>query len=382
MRGKGVGMAKKLSRQAKKQLLNLAFLVLLVGITAAILVASQSELNFENIGAFLSSANPWMIVAAFGCMLLFVVAEGLSLYVILRRLGHRGKLVSSLAYSAADVYYSAITPSATGGQPASAYYMLRDGIGAGTSTFALIFNLIAYTAAILIMGATAFLLRPSLLGGVESGFSRFLVIAGFVVLGALLSSSIAFIFCRKAVLWLGRKIVVLLAKLRIVRHREKWEKKLSDEVEKYHAGLLVIKAHPTLIFEALLLNLCQRVAQIMITCFVCAAADPSASFVDLFSMQCFVLLGYNSVPLPGGVGAFEYLYLNIYSTHFEQAFILSAMMISRVISYYVCLIVSGIFMVIYHAAGIRKYKRGTDSASRDDGSNIKGTEEVQDENNV
>lgn len=52
-------------------------------------------------------------------------------------------------------------------------------------------------------------------------------------------------------------------------------------------------------------------------------------------MQAFVLIGYNSVPLPGGVGAFEYLYLHIYGLLFENAFILAAMMVTRTISYYI-----------------------------------------------
>ena len=57
-------------------------------------------------------------------------------------MGYKPKLYSSLAYSTADTYYSAITPSASGGQPASAYYMVKDEVSAGASGFSLIFNLV------------------------------------------------------------------------------------------------------------------------------------------------------------------------------------------------------------------------------------------------
>ncbi|MFQ7079231.1 MAG: hypothetical protein ACLRSW_15580 [Christensenellaceae bacterium] len=72
-------------------------------------------------------------------------------------------------------------------------------------------------------------------------------------------------------------------------------------MEKYRTSFEEIKKHRALFFEALILNIAQRVSQILITCFVCLAADRQAPLADVFVMQAFVLIGYNSVPLPGGV---------------------------------------------------------------------------------
>ena len=118
-----------------------------------------------------------------------------------------------------------------------------------------------------------------------------------------------------------------------------------------------IKKHRALFFEALILNIAQRVSQILITCFVCLAADRQAPLADVFVMQAFVLIGYNSVPLPGGVGAFEYLYLHIYGLHYQNAFILSAMMVTRGISYYICIAVSGIMTLAYHVTVLKRKER-------------------------
>jgi len=347
-------MGKRISKRAKKQLLNILFLVLLIGITLTVLLLSNRELNFENILNFLSECNYWYIAAAFVCMLLFIVFEGLSLHVIARRLGCKTKISSSLAYSSADVYYSAITPSASGGQPASAYYMVRDGMGGGVTGFTLVFNLISYTAAIIVIGIAAIIAYPSLYSQIDNGFVRFLVIAGFVIQALLLGFFIACMICHRAVLKCGNGLIGLLSRMKIVKRKEKWQEKLRGGVEKYKNSLLIIKQHPSLVAEALILNVAQRVSQTLIPCFVCLAAAPSASFLELFAMQSFVLLGYNSIPLPGGVGAYEYLYLNIYCLSFENSFILSAMMVSRTISYYISIIVSGVYTWIYHARGIKK----------------------------
>lgn len=150
-----------MTKKAKRNILNISFLLLLIGITLTILLTCNRELNFENIKGFLKSSNPWFIAVILLCMILSIAFEGWSMHLIVRRLGYRPKIRSSMAYAAADVYYSAITPSASGGQPASAFYMMRDGISAGVTSFGLLFNLIAYTASIFIIGIVGFALNPS-----------------------------------------------------------------------------------------------------------------------------------------------------------------------------------------------------------------------------
>lgn len=349
-------MGKAISKRVRKQILNILFLALLVGITLIILVTSNRELNFQNIKDFIHGCNPWLLAAAFVCMLLFIAFEGGSLHLICRRLGYKNKFFSSMAYASADVYYSALTPSASGGQPASAYYMVKDGIDAGTTSFALVFNLVAYTAAIFVIGLTAFILRPHMFPHFGF-FVKFLVVLGLALQSLLLGFFIACMCCHKAVLKAGNAVIGLLVRIGIVKNAEKWRGKLSEAVEKYHSGFLEIKKHKTLFLQALVLNVAQRVSQAFVTCFVCTAAYPSASFAELFAMQAFVLIGYNSVPLPGGVGAFEYLYLNIYCLRFENAFILSAMMVTRVISYYISILISGAFTLGYHVAVMKREKK-------------------------
>ena len=345
-----------MTQKAKKNILNIAFLLLLIGITVTVLFACNQELNFENIKAFLVSSNPWYIAIIFLCMILSIAFEGWSMHLIVRRLGYRPKMRSSMAYAAADVYYSAITPSASGGQPASAFYMMRDGISGGITSFSLLFNLIAYTASIFIIGIVGFALNPSLLWQFK-GFVQFLVIFGIVLQLLLLGFFIGCICWHKGVLKLGNGVITLLAKMHIVKKVEKWRSKLEVEVEKYHQSFQAIRKHPMLFIEALVLNTGQRVSLLLIPCFVCLAAAPDTSFGLLFSMQALVLLGYNSIPLPGGVGAYEYLYLNIYVAAFGDVFILSAMMIERAVSYYLRTIVSGVYMLVYHTAGMRGKKK-------------------------
>ena len=335
-----------MKKSHKKQLFNIAFVLVLAGLTFLMLYLSSDELNMDSLRAFFAGCNGWLIAAAIGCMLLYAIFEALALHVILRRFGHKPKWRSSLVYSTSDVYYSGITPSATGGQPASAFYMIRDGIPGGTACFALVFNLIGYTAALLLLGAVVLIFNfPMFLG--FSLWVKLFVIAGFV---AQLSLLVLFIACIRhpgAVLKLGNLFVTLLVKMRIIKKEQKWRDKVAGMVEKYRGCFECFKNQRGLFWQVLGCNVAQRAALILVSAFVCASAA-NCSMLEMFAMQTFAMIGYNSIPLPGGSGAFEFLYINIYALAFSAEFTLIAMMVTRVISYYLSMLISGLYTVLYH----------------------------------
>ncbi len=346
----------KLSKNVKKQLLNGLFVVALLVITLVILFTSNKDLSYADIKNYFADCNFGILSGAFVCMLLFIVFEAVSLHIITRKLGYRPKFRSSLAYSSADLYYSALTPSATGGQPASAYYMVRDGIDGGTSGFALMFNIFAYTGAILVMGAVAFIAGFSIFGQFGT-FVKVIVLVGLALQLALFAFFFACMKYDKFVLKLGNGLISLVAKMKIMKKPEKWREKWQGAVAKYHNDFEVVKKHPSLFVWALLLNILQRASQLMITYFVCAAALPGVSPLEIFCAQAFITLGYNCFPLPGGSGVYELLYIQSYrALGYDNQFVLVAVMVTRLISYYLLMIVSGVYTLVYHMLGGKSKK--------------------------
>jgi len=337
----------KIKKSQKKQILNIAFVLLLAGLTFLMLYLSSNELNADSLYQFFLDCNIWLILAAVGCMLLYSLLEALALHFILHKFGQKPKLRSSLAYSTSDVYYSGITPSATGGQPASAFYMLRDGIPGGTATFALILNLVAYTAALLLIGVLVLIFNFSMF--LEfSLWVKLFVIAGFV---AQLTLLILFIACFRrpgAVMKIGNFFITLLVRIHIIKKEQKWRDKLSGVVQKYSGCFEWFQKQHGVFVRVLAINILQRTALIMVSVLVCASVVDYSMF-DLFAMQTFATIGYNSIPLPGGSGAYEFLYLNIYERDgFTAEIVMISMMVTRVISYYLSILVNGIYTMIYH----------------------------------
>ena len=112
-----------MTKKTRNLLLNLAFVAVLVTVTLIVLFVNHKELNFSEIADYFNNSNPVWIVAAFACMLLFIIFEGVSIWLIARFFGYKTKLISAFAYSSADTFYSAVTPTAAGGQPAAVYYI-------------------------------------------------------------------------------------------------------------------------------------------------------------------------------------------------------------------------------------------------------------------
>ena len=114
----------------RKQWLYSLIFVLLIGLTVFTICSQSASFTREGFWEYVRAAHPAGLAAAALCTLLYILLEGLALLAICRALGYRRSVGQGVLYSAADIYFSAITPSATGGQPASAVLMMRSGIPA------------------------------------------------------------------------------------------------------------------------------------------------------------------------------------------------------------------------------------------------------------
>ena len=119
-------------------------------------------------------------------------------------------------------------------------------------------------------------------------------------------------------------------------------------VDKYSGCFAWFQKQHGVFVRVLAFNVVQRASLIMVSVLVCASVT-DCSILQLFALQTFATIGYNSIPLPGGSGAFEFLYLNIYEqADITSELILISMMVTRVISYYLSILVSGVYTILYH----------------------------------
>ena len=300
------------SKSLKNKLAWSGVFVAIAGLTIWAIV-SQADFSLAEFTSFLKSMNPWWLLAAFGAMFGFIFFEGWALVTIIRSFGYRKNLGHGLVYASGDIYFSAITPSATGGQPASAFFMMKDKIPGAIVTVALIVNLIMYTFAILIIGLVAFLLRPRIFLGFSLA-AKVLILIGIV---AMIGLGIFFLFIlfKSSILHkLGNGGLNLLAKLRLIRNLDRKKAKLAKAILSYSNAVSHLGDKRSMLVKTLILNVAQRASTISVALFVFLAAGGAlSSAVDVWVSECMVIIGSNIVPIPGAMGVSDYLLIEAFN---------------------------------------------------------------------
>ncbi len=334
-------------KEAKKKVFWALFSLLLAGLSIWAVMSQSKTMSLTKLWESLREADPKWIFAAVLCMLGFIYFEGAALLVIVRASGYRQNQFSGLVYSASDIYFSAITPSASGGQPASAYFMMKDGIPAGVTTAALIVNLIMYTLAILVIGVLSVILDAHVFLNFKLFPSKVLIIAGLMVLTGLLFGFFMLLKHGRALFRVVNKIMVFLHKHHLLHHLEKKQKKLDKVVEDYESCVSVTAGKTKALVLAFIFNLIQRLSQILVSVMVYNAFyGPSKASVTVFVTQSMATIGSNCVPVPGAMGIADYLMLDGFKDILEAENAIHLEMMSRGISFYICIVISGLTTIL------------------------------------
>lgn len=333
-----------------------SFVAIVLAVTSIFVVARQTKnYSFDDFTNYLKSANPFWIGMAFLCTLLYIFFEGYAILHIIEVFGYRRKIRKGIVYSAADIYFSAITPSATGGQPASAFFMMADGIPAGVSAVALMVNLVMYTISIMTIGIVAVLLRPELFIHF-SGFSKFLIIIGYFILGCLVFFIILLLKKEKWVHSICSFVLRILSKIRIIRRVDKFEKKLDHIIEEYKQCSEMIDGHRGVLVQCFICNFLQRTLQICVSVMIYLADGGAFRNVpDIWATHAFSVIGSNCVPIPGAMGVIDYLLLDGMGNLMSAEDATSLELTSRGISFYFCIFLCLIIVALgYFAINRRK----------------------------
>lgn len=326
------------------------FAVIAVGSVWAVVSQSREFSVGEFCGYIRQASVPWLVVALFS-MLGFIFFEGAALLILCRAFGYRQSLWRGCVYSASDIYFSAITPSATGGQPASAYFMMKDGMNGMMVTAILIANLCMYTLAIIVIGIVCLTLRLDIFLK-YSLLSQVLIIVGFLMQIGLLIFFFMVLKHERLLHRICSAVLRFLCRIRLLKRQEERQAALDAYMEKYRKHSQLITGHPKALFGCFVFNLLQRASQIAVTMFVYAATTGSGLWqaVDLWFWQGYVVLGTNCVPIPGAMGVSDYMMLDGFRNVMSETQAVNLELLSRSFSFYSCVILCGIAVLIRYCA--------------------------------
>ncbi len=323
------------------------FVSLILAVFTINMVVKQSKgLSLSELMEVIASSDKLFLTLSVICSWLFVWFEAMSLKSILSFAGYKRSSLNCVLYSSSDIYFSAITPSASGGQPAAGLFMHRDNIPGGVITATLILNLMGYTLGVVIVGVAAIFIDPAAFMSFAIP-ARILIVTGFLVLTFFSVFFLCILRRGDKVYDFVSKVVDFLCDKKLLKHREAKQKRVAKAREDYITCSKVIAGKKRVISLAIFWNLMQRIAQIIVPGLIYYALKYDGKMaVTVVIRQCLITMGYNFVPIPGAMGVSDYLMIDGYSGIMDVDFAYQLEMITRGMTFYVCVAFCAIITLV------------------------------------
>lgn len=326
----------------RKLILNTLFLAIVFFITYYYIFHGQDLTDIiENIKS--SDVRYWALAVI--CIVFFIGSESVIIYYMMHSIRQKVRLTHCVLYSFVGFFVSCITPSASGGQPAQVYFMKKDKIPIPIATLILMIVTIAYKLVLVVLGVVILIVRPAeimsylepTLGICYLGLSLNIICVSFMLL---------LVFHPTMAHNQLTALIKLLGKIRLIRRVDHYMHKADTAMQQYKDIAEYFRTHRMVIWNVFAITIVQRILLFLVTYLVYRSFGLNGTgFVTIIILQGMISMAVDMLPLPGGMGISEKLFLQIFAPVFGSV-TLPAMVVSRGLGYYTQLIISALFTVV------------------------------------
>lgn len=321
---------------------NSTLLIVLIAITIFTLLHDN---NIEGIFTALSKAKLNFVLIAVACVFVFICCEALNIRRTLKLLGYNCRYLQCLKYSFIGFFFSSVTPSASGGQPMQVYYMSKDQIEISHSSLALLLELASYQFVTISMAVIGFFLNYNFIGSINSRL-KFMLAAGVMINTCVFICILFALFSKRVVLRIVNFLFILLFKLKI-KKTSVLKEKIYSQIDEYQIGANYIKSNKKIMLLIIFTTTIQVAALHSVTFLVYRAFGLGKfSYISVLSLQSVLYIAVSAIPLPGAVGVSEGGFMKLFVTLFPAGMLGPAMLLSRGISFYLFVVISGCAVLI------------------------------------
>lgn len=328
-----------MSKEVRKRLFSFVFFFGILGLSCWYIFHDE---NLNRVVYYLGKAKLIYVAPAVVAVIAFILGESVVICYLLNKLGSKPIFSHCCLYSFIGFFYSSITPSASGGQPMQVVAMRRDGIPTAISAMVLAIVTITYKLVLVILGIGVLVFRPAsimvYLEDVEP-----LMYIGLVLNVAFIVIMLLAVFSPSIVRSLAKFLFSLVQKVHRFRDPEAIMNRLEDSLQKYHGTSDFFRNNPRIIAHVFFITLVQRFCLFSVVWFTYVAFGlRGQSAFTMMMLYAMISVAVDMLPLPGGMGISETLFISIFEPIFGNAFVLPGMIVCRGISYYTQLLISAI----------------------------------------
>lgn len=329
-------------REKMKKYYGLLFVLLMAVVVIAVLGWNN---DLGEILRTLGSLKLTWVVMAGGCIALYLFLRMATLRFYLSRRGYRIAWIQAAAVTGAGQFYSAITPSASGGQPMQVLYLHRMGVPVSLGTACVCVKFLGFQMAFLAMGAVLWAVSSGMVAQQLAGF-RWLVAAGFLINSGLIAAVLLTIPKTRVVDRLIRFLIRLGERIRIVKDGDALFESFESAIRDYRDALLQLLRRPMDAIVVFVLSMLQVLAfMAVVICLYHAFGLAGEGAVKLLTLQLLLFIAAAFVPLPGAAGAQESGFCIFFNGIFPGETLMAAMVSWRFFSYYLLLFMGLVMML-------------------------------------
>lgn len=316
------------------------------GTVLAIVLFGVVNNEFRSVFKILANLKAGYILLAVAALVVFYVLEGGIIRLLMKSQGIHMRRGEGFRIGFIGLYYSAITPGASGGQPMQSAYLLRDNqVPAGVSTAVLLIKFFAYQTAFSISGLFAFLYMYDRLVQTVPAMIPLMILGlcingGSVFFFGLLFHKPFFNAICRFLKWLIRRFPFLSKRQRIFSVIDKFEKDFGSFTDDFQRKKKSVVA-------AMLLSFPEFIAQMSVIYFIFLAFGyQKIGYAEILAVQAILEAMVSFTPTPGAAGAEELGFRALFGGYFTNNDLFTAMIIWRFFHFYVLIIAGGIMVVI------------------------------------
>ena len=325
----------------KKIIRNSIFFVILIILTYYFIFRKIDRRGLQD--ALLHTKLIYVLIAAFIASF-YITCEGLNHYRNLKLLKEKTSIGKCLKYAIVGFFFSAITPAATGGQPVQIYYMHKDNISITNATITILVQSFAYLTTMIILGIIGYIVNFHYISNL--GFIEYFFFIGVLANGFITSICLIAMFSNN----LSEKLSNLIYKIIHKFNEEKasnFKEKFAIQLKEYHDSAKFLLNNKKVLIKTFLTTTVQLMCYHSVAYFIFLALGvTNINYFKITFLQSVLYLSVSILPLPGTVGVNETGFSLIYNPIISKNIVDSAMLLTRGVSFYLVVIITGAILLI------------------------------------
>ncbi len=321
-------------------------IIILICVSILIMYLVMKD-DFLNISKAIKNANIGFLFIAMVLMLIYVIFQSLSMHLYLKQIKEDYKFKDTFIIMCSALFFNAITPFSSGGQPFQMYLLKKQGIKVTDSGNALLQNFFTYQLSLIIMGTFSVIINSIFHIIPSTSLLKNVVLVGYIIN----------IFVLLILFLLGRaknfntkvfnKIFDFIFRFKFIRNKDLLREKISTKIDEFYNSSMYFRKNKKLLLESILYNTLGLIIFYMIPLFIFYSMNNFNILNLLESIVCtsYVYFIGSFVPIPGGTGGLEYAFMEFFRGFSSKITISACMILWRLITYYLPMVLGALSLL-------------------------------------